>query len=93
MRRIIFYKTIVILSKSNSINEFVSRKGINISILSSKSFVNLSFRKFPATINTSLYGILFIVIFKSICVFNEELAIKWLHTLIGKTQLFMRTGI
>ena len=35
----------------------------------------------------------FIVIFKSFCAFTEELAIKWLHTLLGKTQLFMRTGI
>ena len=35
----------------------------------------------------------FIVIFRSICVFTKISAIKWLHTLIGNTQLFLRTGI
>ena len=35
----------------------------------------------------------FIVIFKSICVFIIKSAIKWLHTVNRKTQLFLRMGI
>ena len=34
-----------------------------------------------------------IVIVKSFCAFTEKLTIKWLHTLLGKTQLIMRTDI
>ena len=49
----------------------------------------LSDRKMKNVINVNI----FYSHFQKVCAFIEELAIKWLHTLLGKTQLFMRTGI